>query len=296
MPSKSQAQLVRMALEKAAKVGLRVWSITTDGTAVNISIFRELGCNFTTSFETMITKFKHPTEDYYVFAILDPCHILKLARNARAHLDSIIDEENRIIEWKYFKSLDTIQESEGFTLANKLSLKHAKFETHKMNVKLAAQTLSSSVADAIEFLDFSMKLEDFQHSSGTVKFLRTIDRLFDILNSRNPLGKGFKQPIRPESRDNWEEILKSTANYLSSLRTNIIKKELLSTHQRKTFVIGFIISIKFTIEMANEMFSAFDLPFKYLLTYKFSQDHIEFSYFHVFERRVDGTIVLIVYS
>ena len=115
-------------------------------------------------------------------------------------MDSIIDEENRIIEWKYFKSLNTIQESEGFTLANKLSLKHAKFETHKMNVKLAAQTLSSSVADAIEFLDFSMKLEDFQHSSGTVKFLRTIDRLFDILNSRNP-------PLRPESRDNWEEIL-----------------------------------------------------------------------------------------
>ena len=228
MSSKSQAQLVRLALEKAAKVGLRVWSITTDGTAVNISMFRELGCNFTTSFETMITKFKHPTEDYYVFAILDPCHMLKLARNALAHLDSFIDEENRVIEWKYFKSLNTIQESEGFTLANKLSLKHVKFETHKMNVKLAAQTLSSSVADAIEFLDFSMKLDDFQHSSGTVKFVRTIDRLLDILNSRNPLGKGFKQPLRQESRSIWEEILKSTANYLLSLRTNTIKKELLS--------------------------------------------------------------------
>ena len=275
MSSNSQAQLVRLALEKAAKVGLRVWSITTDGTAVNISMFRELGCNFTTSFETMITKFKHPTEDYYVFAILDPCHMLKLARNALAHLDSFIDEENRVIEWKYFKSLNTIQESEGFTLANKLSLKHVKFETHKMNVKLAAQTLSSSVADAIEFLDFSMKLDDFQHSSGTVKFVRTIDRLFDILNSRNPLGKGFKQPLRQESRSIWEEILKSTANYLLSLRTNTIKKELLSTHPRKTFVIGFVIFIKSTIEMANEMFSAINQPFKYLLTYKFSQDHIE---------------------
>ena len=164
--SKSQAQLVRMALENAAKVGLRIWSITTDGTTVNISMLRELGCNFTTSFETMITKFKHPTEDYYVFAILDPCHMLKLARNAQAHLDSFIDKENRVIEWKYFKSLNTIQESEGFTLGNKLSLKHVKFETHKMNVKLAAQTLSPSVTDAIEFLDFSMKLEDFQHSSA----------------------------------------------------------------------------------------------------------------------------------
>ena len=39
MSSKSQAQLVRMALQKAAKVGLQVWSITTDGTTVNISMF-----------------------------------------------------------------------------------------------------------------------------------------------------------------------------------------------------------------------------------------------------------------
>ena len=67
--------------------------------------------------------------------------MLKLARNALAHLDSIIDEENRITEWKYFKSLNTFQESEWFTLANKLSLKHVKFETHKTNVKLAAQTV-----------------------------------------------------------------------------------------------------------------------------------------------------------
>ena len=89
------------------------------------------------------------------------------------------------------------------------------------------------------------------------------------------MGKGFKQPLRWESRDIWEEILKSTANYLLSLRTNTIKKELLSTHPRKTFVIGFVISIKSTIEMANEMFSAINQPFKYLLTYKFSQDHIE---------------------
>ena len=120
-----------------------------------------------------------------------------------------------------------------------------------------------------------MKLEDFQHPSGAVKFVRTIDRLFDILNSRNPLGKGFKLPLRWESRDIWEEILKITANYLLSLRTNTIQKELLSTHPRKTFVIGFVISIKSTIEMANEMISAINQPFKYLLTYKFSQDHIE---------------------
>jgi hypothetical protein len=41
-------------------------------------MFHELGCNFTTSFNSMVTKFKHPTANYYVYAILDPCHMLKL--------------------------------------------------------------------------------------------------------------------------------------------------------------------------------------------------------------------------
>ncbi len=49
-----------------------------------------------------------------------------------------------------------------------------------MNVRLAAQTLSSSVANAIDFLDKSARL-NFSESNGTVKFIRTIDRLFDML-------------------------------------------------------------------------------------------------------------------
>ena len=32
--------------------------------------------------------------------------------------------------------------------------------------------------------------------AGTIKFIRAIDKLFDILNSRTPFGKGYKQPIR----------------------------------------------------------------------------------------------------
>jgi pyruvate carboxylase len=84
---------------------------------------------------------------------------------------------------------------EGLNLGNKLTTNHLKFEKHKMTVRLAAQTLSSSVANAIDFLDKSARLPNFSESNGTVKFIRTIDRLFDMLNSRNPLAKGFKAPL-----------------------------------------------------------------------------------------------------
>lgn len=47
--AKTQAQLVKIALRMSAEAWLRVWSVTSDGTTVNLSMFRELGCKFTTS-------------------------------------------------------------------------------------------------------------------------------------------------------------------------------------------------------------------------------------------------------
>ena len=277
MSANAQAQLVKLALTKAAEAGLRVWSVTADGTSVNLSTFRQLGCTFGTTYDTMVTKFKHPTQDYFVHVILDPCHMLKLARNALAKLSTFSDSNGGKVKWAYFQNLYAIQEKEGLKLGNKLSTQHMQFEKHKMNVQLAAQTLNSSVADAIEFLDVSMKVPEFQDSQPTVTFTRTMDQLFDILNSRNPVAKGYKQPLRPQSKETWEKIPKTTANYLLTLKTVADSKnpeQLLSTHPRKTFVIGFVATINSTIEMANSMFTM-ECPFKYLLTYKYSQDHLE---------------------
>ena len=63
-----------------------------------------------------------------------------------------------------------------------------------MKVNLAAQTLHArhaSVADAIELCCCNIKLYQFASSEATVRFLRIIDQLFDILNSRNPFAKGL---------------------------------------------------------------------------------------------------------
>jgi hypothetical protein len=273
--AKDQATLVTQSLEKAAKAGLKVWSVTADGTAVNIRTFEILGCKFNGTYDEMQSSFIHPSTGEDVFAILDPCHMLKLARNALAQLGSFMDGEGNIIKWSHVEQLQNLQMEEGLNLANKLTTNHLKFEKHKMNVRLAAQTLSSSVANAIDFLDKSARLPNFSESNGTVKFIRTIDRLFDMLNSRNPLAKGFKAPLRISSQDTWQEILLSAAEYLLSLKTNTPVPQPLSTSQRKTFIIGFVTCVKSTISMATQMLSLSTNPFKYLLTYKYSQDHIE---------------------
>ena len=70
----------------AAEAGLRVWSITADGTKVNLSMFKELGCEFGILYDSFVTKFKHPPKENFVYIILDPCHMLKLVRNALADM------------------------------------------------------------------------------------------------------------------------------------------------------------------------------------------------------------------
>jgi len=64
-----------------------------------------------------------------------------------------------------------------------------------MKVKLAAQLLSRSVADALEFCSDQLNLKNFQDCQATATFIKVVDQCFDVLNSRNFLGKDFKQPI-----------------------------------------------------------------------------------------------------
>ena len=101
--STTQTQLIKMVLEMAADAGLKVWSITAEGTTVNLSTFEQLGYRFGTTFDSFETKFQHPTTGEDVFIIADPCHMLKLARNASAFIGTIIHKEGEEIQWNYFK-------------------------------------------------------------------------------------------------------------------------------------------------------------------------------------------------
>lgn len=121
--------------------------------------------------------------------------MLKLVRNAWGEGGILVDLDGNKIRWSYIAELQKLQDAEGFHLGNKLRHGHVKFHTQKMKVNLAAQTLSSSVAHAIEFCCTNLKLSQFQGSESTVKFIKIFDRLFDILNFRNLFAEGFKAAI-----------------------------------------------------------------------------------------------------
>ena len=148
---------------------------------------------------------------------------------------------------------------------------HIEFEQQKMKVKLAAQALSSSVATAIEYCDQVLKLPKFKGSEGTVKFIRTVDRLFDLLNSRNPCARGTKAPLRPDNQGDWEQFLDEAFVYLQKLKDPAGK--FMHLTERKTGFVGFMVAIKSAKGLFEDLVLGGDM--KYLLLYKFSQDHLE---------------------
>ena len=144
----------------------------------------------------------------------------------------------------------------------------------KVKANLTAQVFSASVADALEYCSTGLlKLPQFKGCETTVVFLRHVESAFDVLNSRNPLGKGFKAPMMKTNKDRFCKILQEAMKFLLNLKDGSGK--LLHLGPRKTGVIGFVASVADMLKLFPELVDAPTVPLPYLLACKFSQDHIE---------------------
>lgn len=108
------------ALRLCEDVGVKVVSITCDGPVVNFSMFSSLGYNIIrnqdkTSFERGNT---------FIHAFIDPCHAIKLIRNAFGELRVFIDPFERKVDFKYLEELLEFQEKSCLHLANKVKKTH----------------------------------------------------------------------------------------------------------------------------------------------------------------------------
>ncbi len=262
--------ILKIAFQKLHDVGVKTVNVTCDGLAANISTLRKFGISFDpTCFQC---SFPHPSDPTQkITVMLDACHLLKLARNTLSDLKVLIDPDGKQIKWDFVEKLHNIQTEEGLRAGNKIRQDHISWRRQKMKVNLAAQTLSSSVADSIDFCRESLKLKEFHESEATSKFIRMIDRLFDTMNSRNALAKGFKAALRKSNKGQWEKVFDESLEYLSNLTD--LKGTKLIHSPRKTAFIGFLLNIHSLKSLFKTLVEDGDM--KYILTYKLSQDHLE---------------------
>ena len=133
-------------------------SLTCDAPACNTSMLREPGACMDP--RNLDPSFPHPAcREQRVYLLLDVSHMLKLLRNTFATCGLLKDRRGNIIRWQYLEELHQLQQREGLHLASKLKSAHLCWQSQKMKVKLAAQTLSSSVADALEFCRDALDLQ-----------------------------------------------------------------------------------------------------------------------------------------
>ena len=268
-----RANLIRQCLLLLADVGVRVISLTCDGPSCHMSMLKDLGASLNPN--QLDPSFPHPSSGERVFVLLDVCHMLKLLRNSFATCGLLKDAEGNIIRWQYLEYLHQIQEKEGLHLANKLRQSHMCWQAQKMKVKLAAQTLSKSVADALEYCRDGLRLPEFENCHATVRFLRTVDQLFDVLNSRNKFAKGMKGALKPDLPNgdcSAMSFLDNAFAYIQSLKD--VAGNLMYTTPKRTAFIGFMAAIKATKALFKQYVGE-NKPLEYLLTYKLSQDHLE---------------------
>ena len=159
-------------------------------------------------------------------------------------------------------------QAQGLRLENKLRSSHICLQKQKMKVNLAPRSLSASLTDALDYCNAKFKLSQFQDSETASKFLRIYDRLFDICNSRNPLTKNFKVPLRKINQVYVDAFLDVAISYIISL-TDRARLPMHSS-RRKTGFIGFLVAIKSLKAMYTDLVAPDPAPFKYLLTYTMS--------------------------
>lgn len=147
LASAERAQLLKNCLSFIRESGVNVTSITFDGASANVSM-----CSHLSSADNLKPFFPHLTTGENVYILLDPSHMIKLVRNAFGFQKQFKDMHNKFVNWHFLESLVKRQTFEGLHLATRLRQRHIEWTEEKMRVKLATQTLSKSVADALLYL------------------------------------------------------------------------------------------------------------------------------------------------
>lgn len=264
-----KAALVSQCLEQIHTTGALVASLTFDGTITNLSMCKNLGANL--NINGLKPYFEHPITKHKVFIFMDACHMIKLIRNCLG-TKKIIGVKNNKVEWRYFDLLVELQNDEGLHAGTKLRYRHVEWAQEKMKVRLATQTFSKSVADAFLYLCEDLKLESFAEVQETAKFALIFNNVFDILNSRTQFAKyDYQKALSPDTKELFFNTMTSTIDYIKSLKLD--GEPILNTI-RKTGFLGIIVCCTSLMEYYKIYVEEQQL-LKYLLSYKFSQDHLE---------------------
>ena len=254
---------------------LKVLFITCDGASPNRKFFKLHG-------DTHFTPNPYCPERN-VYFISDVPHLLKTARNcfsnSYSHRNSrALWRNGKSISWLHVKDLFTHYCDGVLRLCPKLSKAHIELTSFScMNVRLAAQVLSSTVACALE-----AKYGEFV--SETVGFIRVLNKFFDVMNTQSLDEWKAKRNVdlKPfESVDDVRLVWLQTEflNYFETWKLMVQEREgdFSKTDRNKMMLSyqtleGISLSTKSIVECVKYMLN---VGADFILTRNFNQDKLE---------------------
>ncbi|KAF2880292.1 hypothetical protein ILUMI_25888 [Ignelater luminosus] len=196
--------LLKEIISALQRVGFIIMCTVCDQGSTNRSAIRQLtkdqlGPYFYVNWQKIVTVF-------------DPPHLLKNTRNALLKYN-IIFEDDKVAKFEHIVSAYNLDKKKRFRQLLKLTDKHFQVQRHpkrKLRVSIAAQTLSHSVASAIE--NFCDRGNLPAEAIYTAEFAEHIDTLFDSINGRAmtpAAGKDYRQILVKDSSHIkfWDEQL-----------------------------------------------------------------------------------------
>lgn len=264
-----KVKLLTEVISVISELGVRVISITFDGLASNATMCKQLGANF--KMNNLKPYFELPGDDRKIYVIIDPSHVLKLARNILGNKNVLVDDAGLEVQWNYFIYLEKLRVEKDFSRLHNLTKKHIEYTKCKMNVRIAAETLSNSVANSMQHL-LDKGYDQFSKSSATIKFIRFINDVFDIMNTKDiNRGNEFKNAINPTNKVKIFTFFDELTDYLKKIK--LPDGNLVINSKNRTAFRGFIINMANFKSIYEELVESNLL--NCLPTFKFSQDHLE---------------------
>lgn len=222
--SEGLTELVKEVIVKVSACGVKISNLTFDGAKENVKMCENLGANLDPLSDRFKPFFLSPYDESCIYVIMDASHMEKLLRNLLGNHKVLFDENDEQIEWSYFSDLQELSKH-GKLLTHKLTRKHTEeWLRNKMNVRLASETFSTTVADSFQIMR-EKEHPKFVNSYPTEKFTRMADRMFDILNSRDTRHSNmYKQPLNPENKTAIFEFIERSKISLKGLKMNVVRK------------------------------------------------------------------------
>ena len=168
---------------------LKVVAATCDGASPNRKLFR-MHADMTEEEDIQPVDVTYRTlnlfssEKRFIYFISDPPHLIKTTRNCLSNSGAgrctrYMWNNGKYILWSHITDLYHEDQDCGLLLLPKLTYEHVNLSPYSvMNVRLAAQILSSTVGKVLEAYGPP-------EASATANFCSIMDKFFDIMNIRN---------------------------------------------------------------------------------------------------------------